>query len=86
MVRISVDVSDDVAEELARLAQHRGSTPEAMLARWVADAVSERDELARRLERGLAELEAGETVAHEEVMAELDSWAAEVEARHRSQQ
>jgi len=86
MVRISVDVSDDVAEELTRLAQHLGSTPEAILARWVADAVSERDELARRLERGLAELEAGETFDHEEVMAELEAWAADVEARHRPQQ
>lgn len=86
MVRISVEVSDDVADELARLAEGGGSTPEAMLARWIADAVAERAELGRRVAEGLADLEAGRTLPHEEVMAELDAWAADLERRHRTTQ
>lgn len=86
MVRISVEVSEDVADELARLAQAGGSTPAAMLSRWIADAVAERAELNRRVGDGLADLDAGRTIPHEEVMAELETWAADLERRHRATQ
>lgn len=86
MVRISVEVSEDVANELARLAQAGGSTPEAMLSDWIADAVAGRAELSRRVEDGLADLDAGRTIPHEEVMAELEAWAADLKRRHRATQ
>ena len=86
MVRISVDVSEEVAEELTRLAKHRGATPGALLSRWAAEAVADRRELERRSEEALADLQAGRTMDHDEVMDELEAWARDVEARHRTDQ
>jgi predicted transcriptional regulator len=84
MVRISVEVSDEVAEALTRLAQHRGSTAAALLSRWAAQAVDDRRDLERRAEEALADLKAGRTIDHDEVMEELEAWARDVEARHRN--
>jgi predicted transcriptional regulator len=84
MVRISVEVAEDVAEELGRIADSGNSTAEAVLSRWVADAVAEQRVLRQRLEEGMADLEAGRTVAHEDVMAELEAWATDLEARHQA--
>jgi predicted transcriptional regulator len=84
MVRISVEVTEDVAQELGRIAARGESTAEAVLSRWVAEAVTERRELRERLDAAMADLEAGRTVAHEDVMAELDAWATDLEARHQA--
>jgi predicted transcriptional regulator len=83
MVRISVEVAEEVAQELGRIAESGGSTAEAVLSRWVAEAVAEQRLLRQRLDEALDDVEAGRTVAHEDVMAELDAWAVDVEARHR---
>lgn len=83
MVRMVVELPEDVAEGLSRLADDHRSTPEALLTRWASEAVATRSELMERVRRGLADLEEGRTVPHEEVMAELEAWAQDVEAKHR---
>jgi len=83
MVRISVDLPEEVAEALGRLASARSSTPEAELARIASRAVAARIELQRRLDDGLADLAAGRTVPNDDVMAELDAWVEEVESGQR---
>jgi predicted transcriptional regulator len=83
MVRISVELPEEVAEALGRLASAQSSTPEAELARIASRAVAARIELQRRLDEGLADLAAGRTSSNDEVMAELDAWVEEVEARQR---
>jgi predicted transcriptional regulator len=85
-VRISVEVSQDVADPLARLADGSGSTPEGMLSRWLADAVGERAELGRRVAEGPGDLQAGRTIPHEDVMPERGTWAADLTRRHRTAQ
>jgi len=82
MVRISVELPDEVAEGFARLAQDRTSTPEALLSRWAAEAVEARRDLEAGAAEALDDLAAGRTVDHEDVIAELDAWAADLEARH----
>ena len=84
MVRISVDLPEEVAQELDRIAASGHSTAEAVLSRWVAEAVAEQQTLRQRLDAAMADLEAGLTVAHEDVMAELEAWATDLEARHQA--
>ncbi|NGM19417.1 hypothetical protein G3576_05280 [Roseomonas stagni] len=83
MVRISVELPDEVAEALGRLAHGRQSTPAALLSRWAEEATAFQAELDSRLTEGLADLAAGRTASHEEVMADLQNWAEDLEARHR---
>ena len=82
MVRISVDLPEDVAERLSRLASDQQSTPEALISGWTAKAVAARAELAAQTTEALADLAEGRDASHEEVMARLDAWAEELEARH----
>ncbi len=83
MVRISVELPDEVAEALGRLATERQSTPAALLSRWAEEATAFQAELDARLAEGLADLAEGRTASHDEVMAEMEAWAEEVEVRHR---
>jgi predicted transcriptional regulator len=81
MVRISVDLPDEVAEALARAAAERQSTREAMLleaARAFVAAddgfeafVADRAAFDAWIAEGEAEAAAGRTIPAEEVFAEL---------------
>ena len=84
MVRISVELPDEVAEALGRLANAQSSTPEVELVRIASRAVAARIELQRRLDQGLADHAGGRTVSNDDVMAELDAWVEEVERRPSS--
>jgi predicted transcriptional regulator len=83
MVRISVDLPEEVAEALDRAAAEMQSTREALLAQAAEVMLADRDALARSIARGLADFEAGRSHPHEDVMAELETWARDLEARHR---
>ncbi|WP_270937433.1 hypothetical protein [Falsiroseomonas oryzae] len=84
MVRFSVELPDDVAEALARTAGELQSSPEKLLAEAAEAMLADRSALARSVARGREDFEAGRTFAHEEVVDELETWAREVEARHRA--
>lgn len=101
MVRISVELPDEVAEALGRLAESLASTPENLLAEAAQDFVATRGQDSDRTDDGfdalladpeafaaylapaLADVAGGRVVDHEDVMAEMDAWVAEVEARAR---
>jgi predicted transcriptional regulator len=86
MVRFSVELPEEVAEALGRMADERASSPEGVLAALAAEAVTSRAEFRRRIDEGLADIAAGRTHSHEEVMAELEAWVEEVEARQQRRQ
>jgi predicted transcriptional regulator len=81
MVRISVDLPEDVAEALGRAAADRQSTSEAMLADLAQRLIADEAALLATLAQSEAEMAAGLDVPHEEVMAEMRSWAADLRAR-----
>ena len=83
MVRMSVELPDQVAEALGRIASGSQSTPEALLAGLASRMVAARADLDRMIDEGLADLAPGRVVPHEAVMAELDGWAGELETRRR---
>ena len=94
MVRISVDLPEEVAEALTRAAAERQSTREAVLVEAARaflgpddgfDAfVADKAAFAAWIAEGEADAAAGRLVDHEVVMAELDAWVEEVEAKART--
>lgn len=82
MVRISVELPEDVAAALARAAAERQSTREAMLVEAARAFVTADDSLDAALAEGEADLEAGREVPHEEVVQEMRDWAAALRRRH----
>ena len=82
MVRISVELPEEVAEALARAAAERQSTREAMLVEAARAFVAADDAFDAAVAEGEADLEAGREVPHEEVMQEMRDWAAELRRRH----
>jgi predicted transcriptional regulator len=83
MVTISVELRDDIAAGLSRLALDRASTPEALLSAWVTESMLARQELEARAIEARADLAAGRTLSHDEAMADLEDWAKTTESDHR---
>ncbi|MGK7861718.1 hypothetical protein [Falsiroseomonas sp. E2-1-a4] len=84
MVRISVDLPDEVAAALQAAASACQSTPEMLAASAIRDRVADQAALEAELAQAEAESEAGLGVPHEEVMQEMHAWAADIRARHAS--
>ncbi|MBU8546696.1 MULTISPECIES: hypothetical protein [Roseomonadaceae] len=84
MVRISVDLPEEVAAALQAAASARQSTPETLAAAAIRDRVADQAALEAALLQAEAEMEAGLGVPHDEVMLEMHAWAAEIRARHAS--
>ncbi|WP_149540941.1 hypothetical protein [Siccirubricoccus phaeus] len=86
MTLYRVELPEDVAAALERVALSRGSTPEALLraaasALVQADPAAERAALETMLAEAEAEIDAGRAVPHAEVMEELRGWAAGLRQR-----
>jgi predicted transcriptional regulator len=81
MTHIRVEVPDELAARLSELATVMRSTPEALLLQAVEDLVAARDDIRARIERGMADIAAGRTVPHEQVMAEMEAMIDEAERR-----
>ena len=84
MKTFTVQLADDVADKLSGLADVRGVTVEYLMAAGaeeLADDLQEGDELAANhqwsakdiaaIEEGLAQIERGETIPHDRVVAEI---------------
>jgi len=81
MTHLRIDVPDEIARHLSELAAVMRSTPEALVRQAIEELVSARDDIRMRIERGLADIAAGRTVPHEQVMAELEAAIDEAERR-----
>ncbi len=62
----------DLETKLARLADSRGMTPEVLVLEAILRAVDYDDWFLREVEKGLAQVERGEVLTHEEVGARLE--------------
>ena len=82
MVRISVELPDEVAARLRQVAGEMQSSPETLLVQAAEAMLADRDAFAAVVTEGEADLAAGREVPHEEVMREMRDWAAELRRRH----
>lgn len=82
MVRISVELPDEVAEALSLAASALQSTPEALAAVAIRDRLTDQSALDASLAAAEAEIEAGLGIPHEAVMQEMRAWASALHARN----
>ena len=62
----------DVMAKLTRMARERGMDAEALAREAIERLVDYDDWFAREVDKGLAQIERGETLSHEDVSARLD--------------
>ena len=64
---MEVILSADVQAKLARIAHERGTEPQALAQEAIERLVNYDDWFLSEVEKGLAQVERGETVSHEEI-------------------
>ncbi len=84
MTFVNLELPDAVADALRRMAAEQDTTLEAIATAVIQEAVGVDPALHARIEAGEAEIAAGQGVPHEEVMAGLRRWAADLRTRHAS--
>ena len=82
MAFVNLELPDAVAEALKRIAAEQDSTVEAVAVEAISDAIGADPALLRMIEAGESEIAAGLGVPHDDVMAEMRRWAADMRARH----
>jgi len=78
---MDVNVPPDLETKLAQTAHRRGMTPELLVLEAIERAVEYDDWFLREVEKGLAQVERGEVLAHEEVGARLESRLTQAQTR-----
>jgi len=69
---ITVRLPADVKQRLGRLAERTKRTKSFLASEAIAGFVEHELQIVEGIERGLADLRKGDTVGHDEAMAELD--------------
>jgi predicted transcriptional regulator len=69
---VEVTLSAELHAKLTRMAQERGTHPEALAREAIQRLVDYDDWFVREVEKGLAQIQRGETLSHEEVGARLE--------------
>ncbi|PYR62669.1 MAG: hypothetical protein DMF87_03515 [Acidobacteria bacterium] len=73
---MEVTLSAELQAKLARIAQERGTNPQELAREAIERLVDYDDWFVREVEKGLAQIERGETLSHEEVGARLSKHLA----------
>ncbi len=68
---MEVTLSPDQQAKLARLAQERGTDAQALAREAIERLLDYDDWFVREVEKGLAQIESGQTLTHDEVAARL---------------
>jgi predicted transcriptional regulator len=84
MTFVNLELPDAVADALRRMAAEQHTTMEAIATAVIQDALGDDPALRAMAEAGEAEIAAGQGVPHEDVMAGMRRWAADLRARHAS--
>ena len=69
---MEVILSPDLQAKLTRMAHERGTDAQALAREAIERMVDYDDWFVREVDKGLAQIERGETLSHEEVGARLD--------------
>ena len=85
----SIEIPEEMDRQLLSVAQEAGKSKDEMAREILGDRLEELDgskiihspEEIERMKHSLAQLDRGEFVTGEEVMAKLDRWRAEINAR-----
>lgn len=78
---VTTRLDADTVELVDRIVEARGQSRSWFIARVVSEAARREEAFLAFVQQGIEELDRGEGIAHEVVMAELDAMIAEHEAR-----
>lgn len=78
---VTTRIDEDTLDMVDQISAARGQSRSWFVARVVAEAARREAEFLAFVQEGLDELDRGEGIAHEVVMAELDAMIARHEAR-----
>ena len=78
---MEVKLSPDFEGKLTRAAGRRGVSPEALIREAIERAVDYDDWFIREVEKGLARVDAGQVLTHDDVGSRLDQKVAEQRSR-----
>ena len=78
---MELNVPRDLETKLARAADRRGMAAEALVLEAIERAVEYDDWFLREVEKGLAQIERGDVLTHEEVGARLERRLTETRTR-----
>ena len=78
---MEVTLSAELQAKLARIAEGRGTNPQELAREAIERLVDYDDWFVREVEKGLAQIEAGHTLAHDEVGARLNEHLADKQPR-----
>lgn len=78
---MELNVPADLETKLARAADRLGIAAEALVLEAIERAVEYDDWFLREVDKGLAQIERGETLSHEDVGARLDKRLTESQSR-----
>ena len=70
---LTIRLKPDIEKQLVRLSQTTNRTPSVLVAEAIATYVARETDIIDGIHRGLADMQAGRLVAHEDAMAELDA-------------
>lgn len=70
---LSIQISDDIAEKLDRLARDTGRSKASLAADALAAYLDREIEIVNGILQGLEDVEADRTVSHDDAMAEIDA-------------
>ena len=79
MTRVSLDLPDEMAEALGRMAAARGLPEGEIVVEALALLAAQEAEIERRIEQGRGDIAAGRFVEHDQVVAWLRSWGTDQE-------
>jgi predicted transcriptional regulator len=71
---MEVTLSPEQQAKLARLAQERGTDAQALAREAIERLLDYDDWFVREVEKGLSQIESGQTLTHEEVSARLSKY------------
>ena len=78
---MDVNLSPDLEGKLARAADRRGVSTDVLVCEAIERAVDYDEWFIREVEKGLAQIEAGQVLTHEAVGARLEQSLAEHQSR-----
>jgi predicted transcriptional regulator len=78
---MQVNLSPDLEGKLTRAAGRRGVSPEVLIREAIERAVDYDDWFIREVEKGLAQVDAGQVLTHDDVGSRLDRKVAEQKSR-----
>ena len=78
---MDLNLPPDLQTKVALAADRRGMTPEVLVLEAIERAVEYDDWFVREVEKGLAQVERGELLTHEDVGARLEKYLSRAQTR-----